>query len=119
MRNSIIALSLIVLALTACNYKGGSSSTSIGRQMEQQKTATVDAYAQNDTTLFDKPVKFECETIPTKSGEQTVKYYAIVDGKYYDSNETSAKRYHDAKRLGDKPNVSFVSNKKNTIVIVF
>ncbi|MBP3201323.1 MAG: hypothetical protein J6M39_06730 [Lachnospiraceae bacterium] len=72
------------------------------------------AYAQNDTTLINKPVKFEYETIKTKSGKETVKYYAIVDGKYYDSSKTATKRYYQTIKFGGKPNVAIVENKKKT-----
>lgn len=72
------------------------------------------AYAQNDTILINKPVKFEYEKITTKSGKETIKYYAVIDGKYYDSNKTSVKRYHDAIKFGGKPNVAIISNKKKT-----
>jgi len=75
-------------------------------------SATV--YAQNDTTLVNKPVKFETETIITKSGKETIKYYAIIDGKYYDSNKTAAKRYYQTIKFGGKPNVAIISNKKKT-----
>lgn len=72
------------------------------------------AYAQNDTTLVNKPVKFETETIVTKSGKETIKYYAVIDGKYYDSNKTAAKRYYQTIKFGGKPNVAIISNKKKT-----
>ena len=72
------------------------------------------AYAQNDTTLINKPVKFEYEKITTKSGKESIKYYAIIDGKYYDSNKTAAKRYYQTIKFGGKPNVAIISNKKKT-----
>lgn len=72
------------------------------------------AYAQNDTTIVNKPVKFETELIRTKSGKETVKYYAVIDGKYYDSSKTAMKRYYDAIKFGGKPNVAIISNKKKT-----
>lgn len=72
------------------------------------------AYAQNDTTLVNKPVKFETEIVKTKSGKETVKYYAIIDSKYYDSNKTAAKRYYQTIKFGGKPNVAIVENKKKT-----
>lgn len=71
-------------------------------------------YAQNDTTLVNKPVKFEYEKITTKSGKKTIKYYAIIDGKYYDSNKTAAKRYYQTIKFGGKPNIAVVENKKKT-----
>lgn len=71
-------------------------------------------YAQNDTTLIHKPVRFETEHVTTKSGKTSVKYYAVIDGKYYDSNKTAMKRYKDAKRFGGTPNVAIVENKKKT-----
>lgn len=71
-------------------------------------------YAQNDTTLINRPVKFETEIIRTKSGKETIKYYAIIDGKYYDSNKTAAKRYHQTIKFGGKPNIAVVENKKKT-----
>lgn len=74
----------------------------------------ISAHAQTDTVLVNKPVKFESETITTRSGKSSVKYYAIVDGKYYDSNKTAMKRYDAAIKFGGKPNVAFVSNKKKT-----
>lgn len=75
---------------------------------------TICAYAQTDTVLVNKPVKFESETITTRSGKSSVKYYAIVDGKYYDSNKTAMKRYNTTIKFGGKPNVAFVENKKKT-----
>ena len=72
------------------------------------------AYAQNDTTLIHKPIEFEYETVTAKSGKSTVKYYAIVDGKYYDTTKTCVKRYYNTIRFGGKPNVAIVSNKKKT-----
>lgn len=72
------------------------------------------AYAENDTTLVNKPVKFEYEKITTKSGKENIKYYAIIDGKYYDSNKTAAKRYYQTIKFGGKPNVAIISNKKKT-----
>lgn len=75
-------------------------------------SATV--YAQNDTTLINKPVKFETEIIKTKSGKKTIKYYAIIDGKYYDSSKTAAKRYYQTTKFGGKPNVAIIQNKKRT-----
>ena len=71
-------------------------------------------YAQNDTTLIHKPVEFEYETVTTKSGKSTVKYYAVIDGKYYDTTKTCVKRYYNTIRFGGKPNVAIVSNKKKT-----
>ena len=75
---------------------------------------SIVAYAQNDTTLVNKPVKFETELVKTKSGKETIKYYAIIDGKYYDTTKTTIKRYNDAIRFGGTPNVAFVENKKKT-----
>lgn len=72
------------------------------------------AYAQNDTTLVNKPVEFETEIIKTKSGKETVKYYAIIDGKYYDSSKTAIKRYYQTIKFGGKPNVAIIENKKKT-----
>lgn len=72
------------------------------------------AYAQNDTTLVNKPVKWETETVITKSGKESTKYYAIIDGKYYDSSKTAMKRYNDAVKFGGTPNVAIVENKKKT-----
>ena len=72
------------------------------------------AYAQNDTTLVNKSVKFETEIVKTKSGKETVKYYAIIDGKYYDSSKTAAKRYYQTIKFGGIPNVAIVENKKKT-----
>lgn len=75
---------------------------------------SITVYAQNDTILVNKPVKFETETIRTKSDKETVKYYAIIDGKYYDSSKTAVKRYYQTIKFGGKPNVAIVSNKKKT-----
>ena len=72
------------------------------------------AYAQNDTTLIHKHVEFEYESITTKSGKSTVKYYAVIDGKYYDTTKTCVKRYYLTIKHGGKPNVAIVSNKKKT-----
>lgn len=75
---------------------------------------TICAYTQNDTTLVNKPVKWETETVITKSGKESTKYYAIIDGKYYDSSKTAMKRYNDAVKFGGTPNVAIVENKKKT-----
>lgn len=75
---------------------------------------SINVFAQTDTTLIYKPVKFEYEVVTSKTGKETVKYYAIVDGKYYDSNKTAMKRYNDIIRFGGIPNVAIVSNKKKT-----
>lgn len=72
------------------------------------------AYAQNDTTLVNKPVKWETETITTRSSKSSVKYYAIIDGKYYDSTKTAMKRYNDTIKFGGRPNVAIIENKKKT-----
>lgn len=72
------------------------------------------AYAQNDTTLINKPVKFEKELIKTKSGKEAIKYYAVIDGIYYDSSKTAASRYHQTIKFGGIPNVAIVENKKKT-----
>ena len=72
------------------------------------------AYAENDTTLVNKPVEFEYEKIITKSGKESIKYYAIIDGKYYDTTKTHVKRYYNIIRFNGKPNVAIVSNKKKT-----
>lgn len=72
------------------------------------------AYAQNDTILINKPVKFERELIKTKSGKETIRYYAIIDGVYYDSSKTAMKRYYETIRFGGKPNVAVIQNKKRT-----
>lgn len=75
---------------------------------------SISAFAQNDTTLIRKPVRFEYETVTTKTGKSSIKYYAIVDGKYYDTTKTAIKRYHDAIKFGGTPNVAIVENKKKT-----
>lgn len=75
--------------------------------------ATI-TYAQNDTTIIHKTVKFESEIITTKSGKSSIKYYAVIDGKYYDSSKTAMKRYNDIIRFGGIPNVAIVENKKKT-----
>lgn len=75
---------------------------------------TICAYAQTDTILVNKPVRFETETITTRSGKSSVKYYAIIDNKYYDSTKTAMKRYNTAIKFGGKPNVAVVENKKKT-----
>lgn len=75
---------------------------------------SITAFAQNDTILIRKPVRFEYETVTSKTGKEIVKYYAIIDGKYYDSTKTAMKRYHDAIKFGGTPNVAIVSNKKKT-----
>lgn len=75
---------------------------------------SINVFAQNDTTLICKPVTWETETVITKSGKETVKYYAIIDGKYYDSTKTAMKRYNDIIRFNGTPNVAIVENKKKT-----
>ena len=75
---------------------------------------SINLFAENDTTLVHKPVKWETETVITKSGKSSIKYYAIIDGKYYDSTKTAMKRYNDTIRFGGTPNVAIVENKKKT-----
>lgn len=75
---------------------------------------SINLFAQNDTTLIRKPVQFEIEKVTTKTGKSVVKYYAIIDGKYFDSSKTAAKRYYQTIKFGGTPNVAIVSNKKKT-----
>ena len=79
---------------------------------------SINLFAQNDTTIINKPVKFETEIITSKTGKTSEKVYAIVDGKYYDSNKSSMKRYYTIIKFGGVPNVAFISNKKKTNIKV-
>lgn len=74
----------------------------------------ISAFAQNDTTLINKKVTFDKEVVVTKSGKENVKYYAIIDGKYYDTTKTTIKRYKTIVKFGGIPNVAIVENKKKT-----
>ena len=79
---------------------------------------SINLFAQNDTIIINKPVKFETEIVTTKTGKTSEKIYAIIDDKYYDSNKSSMKRYYTTIKFGGVPNVAFISNKKKTNVKV-
>lgn len=70
-------------------------------------------YAQSDTTRINAPIRFDTETIVTKSGKSTEKFYAIYNGETYDSTKTSMKRYYQIKRFNGQPCVVMITNKKS------
>ena len=70
-------------------------------------------YAQSDTSRINAPLRFDYETITTKSGKTSTKYYAIYNGEVYDSNKTSMKRYYQIKRFNGQPCVVMITNKKS------
>ena len=74
--------------------------------------ATV-SYAQCDTVAIKAPISFDSETIVTKSGKSTEKFYAIYNGEIYDSTKTSMKRYCEIKRFNGQPCVVMITNKKS------
>ncbi len=74
--------------------------------------ATV-SYAQCDTVAIKAPIRFDSETIVTKSGKSTEKFYAIYNGETYDSTKTSMKRYYTIKRFNGQPCVVLITNKKS------
>ena len=74
---------------------------------------TTEIYAQNDTTRINAPIRFDTETIITKSGKSTEKFYAIYNGETYDSTKTSMKRYYTIKRFNGQPCVVLITNKKS------
>lgn len=74
--------------------------------------ATV-SYAQCDTVAIKAPIRFDTETIVTKSGKSTKKFYAIYNGETYDSTKTSMKRYYEIKRFNGQPCVVMITNKKS------
>lgn len=74
--------------------------------------AWVGLSAQTDTTVVKKPVYFETEQIVSKSGKSYTKYYAVIDGKYYDSNKTSMERYYLIKRFYGEPCVILITTGK-------
>ena len=74
--------------------------------------ATV-SYAQCDTVAIKAPIRFDTETIITKSGKFTEKFYAIYNGETYDSTKTSMKRYYAIKRFNGQPCVVMITNKKS------
>ena len=74
--------------------------------------ATV-SYAQCDTVAIKAPIRFDTETIITKSGKSTEKFYAIYNGETYDSTKTSMKRYYEIKRFNGQPCVVIITNKKS------
>ena len=74
--------------------------------------ATV-SYAQCDTVAIKAPICFDTETIITKSGKSTEKFYAIYNGETYDSTKTSMKRYYAIKRFNGQPCVVIITNKKS------
>ena len=74
--------------------------------------ATV-SYAQCDTVAIKAPIRFDTETIVTKSGKSTEKFYAIYNGETYDSTKTSMKRYYQIKRFNGQPCVVMITNKKS------
>ena len=69
-------------------------------------------------SLIKDPIGFDTEVFTSNSGKSTTKYYAIFKGQYYDTSETSYKRYNDAIRLGEKPKVALVANDKKTYYII-
>ena len=73
----------------------------------------TEIYAQNDTTRINAPIRFDTETIITKSGKSTEKFYAIYNGETYDSTKTSMKRYYEIKRFNGQPCVVMIINKKS------
>lgn len=73
----------------------------------------TEIYAQNDTTRINAPIRFDTETIITKSGKSTEKFYAIYNGETYDSTKTSMKRYYEIKRFNGQPCVVMITNKKS------
>lgn len=74
--------------------------------------ATV-SYAQSDTVAIKAPIRFDYETITTKSGKASTKYYAIYNGEVYDSNKTSMKRYYTIRKFGGQPCAVLITNKKS------
>ena len=73
----------------------------------------TEIYAQNDTTRINAPIRFDTETIITKSGKSTEKFYAIYNGETYDSTKTSMKRYYEIKRFNGQPCIVMITNKKS------
>lgn len=73
----------------------------------------TEIYAQNDTIRINTPIRFDTETIITKSGKSTEKFYAIYNGETYDSTKTSMKRYYEIKRFNGQPCVVMITNKKS------
>ena len=71
------------------------------------------SYAQCDTVAIKAPIRFDTETIVTKSGKSTEKFYAIYNGETYDSTKTSMKRYYEIKRFNGQPCVVMITNKKS------
>ena len=71
------------------------------------------SYAQCDTVAIKAPIRFDTETIITKSGKSTEKFYAIYNGETYDSTKTSMKRYYEIKRFNGQPCVVMITNKKS------
>lgn len=74
--------------------------------------ATV-SYAQCDTVAIKAPIRFDTETIVTKSGKSTEKFYAIYNGETYDSTKTSMKRYYTIRKFGGQPCAVLITNKKS------
>lgn len=74
--------------------------------------ATV-SYAQCDTVAIKAPIRFDTETIVTKSGKSTEKFYAIYNGETYDSNKTSMNRYYTIRKFGGQPCAVLITNKKS------
>ena len=68
--------------------------------------------AQTDTTIVKQPIKFEIEQVVSKTGKNYTKYYAIMNGKYYDSNKTSMDRYYLIKRFCGEPCVILITSGK-------
>ena len=73
----------------------------------------TEIYAQNDTTRINGSIRFDTETIRTKSGKSTEKFYAIYNGETYDSTKTSMKRYYEIKRFNGQPCIVMITNKKS------
>ena len=73
----------------------------------------VSAFGQNDTTLVKSPIKWEQTTEQSKSGEDKLTYYAVIDGERFVSNKSSVERYRKISRYGGTPCVVRITNRKS------
>lgn len=72
---------------------------------------SFNVFAQNDTTIVHGSLYFEHEHLVMKTGKEVDNYYAILNGKYYDSDKTSAKRYNLIIRHHGTPCIALITTK--------
>ena len=66
----------------------------------------------SDTVVVNTNVRFDVETVVSKTGKTTEHVYAVVDNVYYDSNKTSMQRYNAIRRFNGIPTVVLITTGK-------